>query len=70
MDHVPRRPSGMRRTLQSAGRAITGGRPVLSLAVIGAAAATAALQSDGVDEWWLLPLATLAVVTGFLRRGR
>lgn len=60
----------MRRTLHSAGRAITGGRPRLSIAVVGAAATTAALQSNGVEEWWLLPLATLAVVTGLIRRGR
>jgi hypothetical protein len=60
----------MRRTLQSAGRTLTGGRPGLSVCVVGAAATTAALQSSGVDGWWALPLLVVALLTSRLRRGR
>ena len=40
----------------------------VALAVAIAIAATAALAHAGVDSWWLLPLAVLAVLYESLRR--
>jgi MYXO-CTERM domain-containing protein len=61
-------PPHMRRNLATALRGLTGGRPVLSACVVSTAVATAALQSSGVEVWWVLPLLVLVALTGRLRR--
>jgi len=58
----------MKRALRSASRLLLGRQPILSVAVIAAAAGTAVLQSTDFAGWWALPLLVIALLTaGVLR---
>jgi hypothetical protein len=49
--------------VQWIGRVLLGRQPLLSAAVVAAAAGTAALQSAGFVGWWGLPLLVIVLLT-------
>jgi hypothetical protein len=60
----------MRRGLRSTSRIVLGRQPLLSVIVIAAATGTAALQSAGFADWWILALLVIALLSLGARRRR
>ena len=60
----------MRDGLRGIRRTVLGTQPILSAGVVATAVATAALQSSGVDGWWIPPVVLVVCIWAGIRLRR